>query len=152
MEPTIVEKPGFKVVGMKYRGQNEHGEIPQLWGQFVPRLGEIKHGVGRGESYGVMDNFDEASQEFDYLAAVEVDSTDDLPDGLLGWEVPAQTYAVFTVQFSSIMEGYKYAYETWLPKSEYQRVPGPEVEFYPETFYPEDGSSQLQLWVPVKRG
>jgi predicted transcriptional regulator YdeE len=28
----------------------------------------------------------------------------------------------------------------------------PEFEFYPEAFNPEDGSSELQLWVPVKRG
>ena len=50
------------------------------------------------------------------------------------------------------MEGFKYAFETWLPQSEYQRMPGPEFEFYPETFDPEDGSSELQIWVPVKRG
>ena len=149
MEPTIIQKPGFKVAGMKYRGQTEHGEIPQLWDRFVPRMGEIKHGVGGHESFGVMDNFDEASQEFDYLAAIEVASTDDLPDGMVGWEIPDQTCAVFTVAFSSIMEGYSYAYKTWLPESKYQCAPGPEVEFYPEEFNPEDGASELQLWVPI---
>ena len=151
METKIVERSGFRVVGMKYRGKNEQGEIPQLWGQFMPRSREIKHAVGLRVPYGVMDNFDEASNEFDYVAGIEVDSTDDLPDGMVGWEIPDQTYAVFTVAFPSIMEGYQYAYETRLPESEYQRVPGPEFEFYPEEFNPEDGSSELQLWVPVKR-
>ena len=42
MEHQIVNKPGFTVVGMKYRGKNEHDEIKQLWGQFVPRIREIQ--------------------------------------------------------------------------------------------------------------
>ena len=28
-EPKTLTKPAFTVIGMKYRGKNEHGEIPQ---------------------------------------------------------------------------------------------------------------------------
>ena len=65
MEPKIVDMPAFTVVGMYYRGTNQNNEIPQLWRQFGPRVVEIKNMTKENISYGVMDNFDEASKEFD---------------------------------------------------------------------------------------
>lgn len=67
MEPEIVERAGMTVIGLKYRGRNEHQEIPQLWARFVPRMHEV-HSVSTA-SFGVMDNYDPTTGEYDYLAA-----------------------------------------------------------------------------------
>jgi hypothetical protein len=50
----IVDLGEFLVVGMPYLGKNEHGEIAKMWGEFVPRIGEIKHQTASVYmSYGV---------------------------------------------------------------------------------------------------
>ncbi|MGC1121768.1 MAG: GyrI-like domain-containing protein [Candidatus Methanofastidiosia archaeon] len=86
MEPEIKSKPAFTVVGIKYRGKNENNEIPQLWFKLGPRINEIKHRVG--SAYGVMDNYDEESGKFDYIAGIEVDSSADIPEGMVSIDVP----------------------------------------------------------------
>ncbi len=42
MEPKIISKPGFTLLGLRYYGKNEHGEISQLWGQFNRRMASFK--------------------------------------------------------------------------------------------------------------
>lgn len=150
MEPRIISRPAFTVVGMHYRGKNEYGEIPQMWRQFGPRIGEIKHQVKHGVAYGVMGNYDHSMGEFDYVAGVEVDSVADIPEGMVSWEIPEQTYAVFSFPFAALREAYQYAYKTWLPVSDYQYADGPEFEFYPEEFNPDDENSKMALYVPIK--
>jgi AraC family transcriptional regulator len=150
MEPKIINRPAFTVVGAKYHGKNENDEIPQMWGEFGPRMGEIKHVVDPHVAYGVMDNYDEESGTFDYLAGLEVESAVDLPEGMVGWEVPEQTYAVFTSTLPTLHETFQHIYETWLPQSGHQRAGGPEFELYDENFDPQDESSEMYIYIPVK--
>ena len=103
-EPKITSKPAFSVIGMKYRGKNEHDEIPQLWGKFMAREGEIKDKLDPQICYGVEDNHDEVSGEFDYVAAFEVGKDAEVPEGMVKWDVPAQTYAAFTCTLPTIQE------------------------------------------------
>jgi AraC family transcriptional regulator len=151
MEPRIVSVPAFTVVGMKYRGKNEQNEIPQLWSQFGPRMGEIKHKVDRDIAYGVMGNYDENTGEFDYVAAIEVERADGIPTGMASWVVPEQTYAVFVCTLPTIRETFQHVYETWLPQSGYQRGSDVEFEFYDADFDPQDPSSEMQIYIPIKK-
>ena len=82
-EPKITSKPAFTVIGMKYRGKNEQEEIPQLWGKFMERESEINDRVNPRVCFGVEDNFDKTSGEFDYVAAFEVSSDADVPEGMV---------------------------------------------------------------------
>jgi AraC family transcriptional regulator len=150
MEPKIVAREAFTVVGMKYHGKNENNEIPQLWDKFGPRAEEIKHIVDPHVAYGVCGNFDDSSHEFDYVAGFEVDSTTEIPEGMVSWDVPAGKYAVFTCTLPTLGETYQHAYHTWLPQSGYQRAPGPEFELYDESFDPEDPSSKMDAYIPLK--
>lgn len=147
MEPEIKSRPAFTVVGMKYRGKNEKNEVPQLWDKFVPRMKEIKHVVG--PAYGVMDNYDEKSGEFDYVAGLEVDSTADILEGMVSMDVPEQAYAVFTCTLPTLFEAFQYVYKKWLPQSGYKRAEGPEFELYDENFNPEDETSKMYIYIPV---
>ena len=150
MEPKIIKGAAFTVVGMKYHGKNENNEIPQLWGEFGPRMGEIKQVANPHVAYGVCDNFDKGSSEFDYIAGFEVGSTDEIPEGMVSWDIPAGQYAVFTCTLPTLGEAYQYAYHTWLLQSGYQRAPGPEFELYDESFDPRDPSSEMDVYIPIK--
>jgi AraC family transcriptional regulator len=150
MDPKIVSRPAFTVVGLKYRGKNENKEIPQLWDQLMPRAGEIAGRVNPQVAYGVEGNFDMNSGEFDYLAGFEVSDENAAPAGMSVWRVPEQTYAVFACTLPTLMETMGHIYQTWLPQSGYQHGGGPEFEFYDEHFDPHDDRSTMYLYVPIR--
>ena len=150
MEPKIVTRPAFTVVGMLYRGKNENQEIPQLWQAFGPRMGEIVHASKEPIAYGVMDNYDEETGEFDYVAALKVDSAEDIPEGMLSWQIPESKYAVAACSLPTLHETFHELYHEWLPNSGYERAPGPEFELYDERFDNKDPHSELDLYIPIR--
>lgn len=151
MQAEIVNKPAFKIVGMKYHGKNEHNDIPQIWGQFIPMIKEIKHQVPQAGVYGAMDNLNEESREFDYLAAVPVKQIADVPEGLVSWEIPEAKYVVVTCTLPTIGKAFDYVYKNWLAQSGYERACGPEFEFYDEDFDPDDENSNMTIYIPIKK-
>ena len=150
MEPKIVSREAFTVVGQKYRGKNEDNEIPQIWQAFMPRVPEIGHIVNPHVAYGICGNMDVDSGEFDYVAGFEVSNAEAVPEGLVSWEVPAAKYAVFSTTLPKIGETFEYAYKTWLPQSGYQPAGGPDVELYDEQFDPQDPNSKFDIYIPIK--
>jgi predicted transcriptional regulator YdeE/DNA-binding transcriptional MerR regulator len=149
MEPKIVTKPAFTVVGMLYHGRNENNEIAQMWGEFVPRMGEIKHATGAHETFGVCRDL-EPEGLFEYVAGLPVTQAEDVPQGMVSWEVPEQKYAVFPCTLPTIGEAYAYANKTWLPGSGYERGDGPDFEHYDESFNPDEDGSHFHIYVPIK--
>jgi predicted transcriptional regulator YdeE len=148
MEPKIVTKPAFTVVGMEYRGKNDNNQIAQMWQEFIPRMREIKHGNYSWGTYGVCRDLPEG-EGMHYLAAVEVDQVEDLPAGMVVWEVPEQTYAVFPCTLPTLHEAYRHAFETWLPGSGYRRADGPDFELYTEEFDARVADSRMYIYVPI---
>jgi len=148
MEPQIVTKPAMTLVGVQAHGKLEGLDLKGLWSEFGPRMAEIKGGDLR-VCYGAMDHYDEATGEFDYLAACEVRGVDAVPSGMASWNVPAQTYVVYSCTLPQIGEGWQTIYQQWLPASGYRRAAGPEFELYDEKFNPQDPASVLYICVPI---
>jgi AraC family transcriptional regulator len=140
-------RPAFAAVGMKYRGRNEGNEVPELWEAFIPRMGEVKSRADLTIAYGVMDNYDEDSGEFDYIACVEVASSEELPEGMVMVEIPEQTYAVFKASLPTIKEDFDKVYQEWLPSQDLRRAPGPEFELYDREF---DVDQTIYIYMPVR--
>jgi AraC family transcriptional regulator len=151
MEPQFVTKPAFTIVGMLLRATPMTPEIPKLWDRFVPRIDEIAHLAEPKTDYGVMDHFDEATGQFDYLAGCSVTAVDTLPAGMQQWDVPANTYAVFTTTVPTIGQVMGHIYNTWLPTSGYRHAAGPYFERYGEHFNPEDPASTFSIYIPVEK-
>jgi AraC family transcriptional regulator len=150
MEPKIVEREAFTVVGMRYRGKNENNEIPQMWGVFGPRMQEIEDVANRSVCYGISDNVDASTGEFDYIAGLEVSGGKEVPEGMVSWEVPAGRYAVFPTTLPKIGETFQHAYHEWMPASEFEHRPGPDFEQYDQSFDNDDPDSQFDLFIPLK--
>ena len=148
MEPQIVKKPAMTLMGLQLHGKLEGMDIKGLWNGFGPRMAEIKGGDSN-VCYGAMDNYSEATGEFDYLAACEAKGAAVLPAGMVSWNIPAQTYAVFPCTLPQVGEAWMTAYQQWLPTSGYQRATGPEFELYDEKFNPQDPAAVLYLCVPI---
>lgn len=161
MEPKIVTKEGFKVIGMECKTTLRDNKIPELWKRFLPRVAEIKNNLHSCVYYGlsIMYNklhetgeFDNDS-EFTSIASVEVDSFDNIPDGMISREVPTQKYAVFTHKgcLSTLRETYDYIYGTWAVKSGIEIDDADEFEYYDERFDPSGSpESEVDIYIPIK--
>lgn len=151
-EAQIVEKEAFLVAGVRYEGENKQGEIGELWEKgLLPRMGELAaiaadaHGA-----YGVARAL--AGVEpgpFEYLAGMAVKSIEKLPEGMVGWKMPAHTYAVFRATgVSDLGRVHGYFFGEGLPQSEYESADSFMFEYYPE-MYPQD--HVILLYFPIKR-
>jgi predicted transcriptional regulator YdeE/DNA-binding transcriptional MerR regulator len=153
MKPNFVSKEAFKVVGISYVGKNENQEIPKLWEEFNPRMKELKnaeyccYGACFGDVEGAADD------EFEYIACVAVESTPDIPEGMVMREIPAHKYAVFTHHGSleTLHDTYEYIYNTWLPQSGYELDGKFDMEMYDDDFNMDDwDNSKFYIYVAIK--
>ncbi len=152
MEPKIVSRPAFTVAGLVHRGAVDSEKIGALWGQFFARMGELQPVVEPDVAYGVMANYDEATGEFDYIAAAQVPEGKILPAGFVEVPVPASEWAVFTTTMPDLGQTYPYIYGTWLPKSGYQHRPAPEFELYGPSFDPANPACEFEIYIPIMKG
>lgn len=151
MQANIITKPAFTVVGLRIHAKAMSPEIPALWGQFAPRIDQVPHLAEPHVSYGMMDNFNEAASELDYMAGVSVTNADALPTGMTVWNVPAATYVVFETTIPTIGETMWKVHSEWFPASGYRQAPGPYFERYGETFNPNDPTSKISIYMPVEK-
>ena len=152
MEPKFITRPAFAIVGMRYFGKNENQEIKALWGVANTRFGELKHIVDDG-AYGICTNIEGAQPgEFEYVAGLKVSNTEDIPEGMVLREQPAQKYAVFTHvgSLETLQATYNYIYHVWLPQSGHQLAATFDFEFYNEDFKDFAPDSRFYIYVPIK--
>jgi AraC family transcriptional regulator len=155
MTPKIVSRPAFHVVGLRGRFvPGTASQIPQLWNRFVPLLDSVPD-RDRATSYGVMvaDKAGERGEPaLEYTACVEVPSLANVPDGMVGFTVPANTYAVFTHDghVSKIGQTCDAIWGQWLPNSNLEPAMAPEFESYDERWNPATGEGPVDIYIPVK--
>ncbi|MFN2201069.1 MAG: GyrI-like domain-containing protein [Caldilineaceae bacterium] len=150
MQAKLVEKPAFTIVGMVTRTKPGDPSMMQLWMDFDGQKERVRGQVSRGVFYGASDNYDPQTTEFDYLAGVAVKPGQAAPEGMVAWEIPAQTYAVFETTLAEIGDTIGYIYGPWMAGSDFQRTHGPDFELYEEDFDGQDPSSKVYVHIPVK--
>ncbi len=157
MEPRIVTKEAFAVVGIPFKGQISSGpyedgennnEIGKAWDAFNARAGEITgwSSPAIGLCFG-MPNDDEPW----YIAGAEVAHAGAVPEGMVARDVPAQKYAVFECTLPTLGETYKYIMEEWQPASGYERADAPDFEVYDDNWAMNDpAGSPMYVYWPIR--
>jgi AraC family transcriptional regulator len=98
--PHIQTQGPLFLVGISARHpMGAAGEIPEQWQRFQSWLGHIPGQKGK-VAYGVCQNFDDDNQ-MDYLCAVEVASSSEVPAELTSLKIAAQSYAVSVMTATS---------------------------------------------------
>ncbi len=154
MEPKIVKRPAFKVIGVSIRTNGKMGpggEIPAFWCTVMSQgtLERIPNRIGNA-CYGMCFDCNEDG-EFTYMIAQEVTPDTDVPEGLTGRTIPETTYAVFTakgVVQKSIPETFTFIYGVWLPQSGYECAGTEDFEYYDERFT-DDEKAEVDIYVPI---
>jgi AraC family transcriptional regulator len=98
----------------------------------------------------VVGNYDEATGEFDYVAGINVSAAAEVPEGMVSWDIPAQTFAVFSCTLPELGSTLEHIHGTWLPASEYQHTDGPALELYDEDFDPGNPDSLMYVYIPIE--
>ncbi|MCB5246429.1 MAG: GyrI-like domain-containing protein [Candidatus Cloacimonetes bacterium] len=155
MEPRMVSREAFTVVGLKCRSSIQNNVIPQLWDDFNKVCASIPHTVTDLTTYGVCfygDGDDPAGDVFSYLAGVEVANADDIPAGMEAISIPAGDYAVFEHRgpLDKLPGTYQKIMAQWLPGSAYERVGTLDFELYDWRFRWGQPDSLLEIWIPVR--
>ncbi len=153
MEPKIVEKDRFFLVGMEYYGTGNDNRIQKLWEKFMNRIGEIHNTISKEISWGFCEMLygDPDDGPFSYIAAAPVRAVEGIPRGMLAKEVPASKFAVFTHigSLDTLSKTYEHIYSVWLPKSGYQQADSFGMELYDERFN-FTPTSEFDIYIPIQ--
>ena len=153
METRIINLPAMRIIGMAYIGKNENMEIKSLWGDFIPRAGEVQGKMCKDVKLGVCGDTREDGS-FRYVAGFQVDADVPVPDGMTTFDVPAATYVVVTQHgpLSDDKNGLgvvlNYVYNEWIPQSNYKRATTPDIEWYDERFNDKE-NSEMDVYTPI---
>ena len=131
-KPRIIDlDQPIKIVGMAVDTdvKNIYRDVPRLGKRFVnyKKENEIPNKKHPWVFTAVSKDFDEDRQTFTYIIGDVVTSFADIPTGLITFEIPALTYAVFPIRPKNrlgwgiaIGAAKKFVYTNWLPNSGYQ--------------------------------
>lgn len=133
---------------------DEMEKIPALWMRFGPNFGHLPNQVG-GIGYGLGIGVRHGSNNFEYMAAMEIRSADGLAEGMTSYRVPAQQYAVFNHphHVSELGKMINTIVQKYFPDSPYESNFAGGVDFferYSEEFDPLVGVGGMEIWFPIK--
>jgi predicted transcriptional regulator YdeE/DNA-binding transcriptional MerR regulator len=157
MEPRIVTKPAFTVVGLPFTGfisnapyeeGKSNNEIGLVWDEFNRRAGEIQNICG--PAYGLCFGMPNDREPW-YIAGFEVSRAENIPAGMMSMSVPAQKYAIFPCTLGALGATYRYITEEWQPQSGAEHADAPDFELYDEEPGPGDPREmKLSVYWPIK--
>lgn len=145
-EPRIEDGRLLLIAGI---AEHDQARIPDVWERFGPYMGTVPTETG-WYAYGVC--MIDSDGTFTYVAGVEVERVDELPDEMTSVLVPAGRYAVFAHRdsISTIRETLDAIFETWQPNTPYEVLRTPLFERYEQEFDPLTGKGGVEIWVPIK--
>ena len=148
MEPRIIYKPAFTVVGFSQEFMGDDIAVDTLWDRLAAHYQEIPF-VDPDVGYGVHLI---TSENHRYLAGLGVTRPDmSAPLDMAELRIDPHTYAVFTHfgSMATLPETLDYIFEGWLPGANYAACADFYFEFYDDHYQPDSSHSTLFIWVPV---
>lgn len=161
MDYRIEEKPYFQIAGIKkrvpIRFEGVNPEIEAMWQSLdETKIRELKQ-LSDTEPSGIIQastNFDEGRMdekgELDHYIGVA--TTDDAPKNWERLEVPAASWAVFSVtgRFPEAMQDtWGRIYSEWFPSVNYELTDGPEMLSIKDSDLSQPEVT-CEIWIPVK--
>lgn len=127
-----------------------------LWKNFMSRRKEINTSFQNQlfslQVYDV-DYFKDfnPTKDFTKWALIEVESFEEVPEGMSCFNLFGGLYAVFNYKGSSTDTSvFQYIFGQWLPQSDYVLVHRPHFEILGEKFKNADPNSEEEIWIPIK--
>jgi AraC family transcriptional regulator len=146
-----------KLVGKRLEMSFAENKTPGLWKSFMPRRSEIQNKVNADfismQVYATLPDLQQFNPHVKFVkwAAVEVESFDNVPEGMETILLPAGLYAIFHHKGSSDDNSiFQYIFTEWLPASGYELDHRPHFEILGEKYKNRDPESEEDIFIPVK--
>lgn len=160
MDIKTVSRDVMKLVGIekKVNYYNTHEENPKIWEEFIKRYEEIKN-KKNPEIYFEVLSETLNNLYFNAFFCVEVNNTNEIPEGMIVRELPASEYLVFThkgavvsEKGSLLKETYDFIYGKYIPSSDYEVSGDFSFELCDINRFkgPNDPNSELDIYIPIK--
>lgn len=158
MDIEMVEREKLYFAGFKGNTSKGFFIIPKLWHKLNKKKNRIKNKTNMDFTVGINDysgeaDFEKTNPAFDYYAAVEVNSEEDLDKDMSIFTLPASKYVVFIYKGKakdSMQPVMDYIYKEWFPKSNSRLNEQARADFvrYSEKT-DEKGESRIEVWIPI---
>ncbi|MNH71314.1 Bacterial transcription activator, effector binding domain [compost metagenome] len=151
-EVTIMEKPAFLAVGIKWEGtfaEAGAGGIRQVIQQMHDRLHEIQHVSDPNTLLGLSYHVTESG--FIHYSALQVSAVHEIPEGMVSISVPALSYARLEHRKGqNIDKSYEQIF-AWIEEQGYKKAPGDltHCEEYPIEQDPYTGDPEFNILIPI---
>ncbi|GAB4151143.1 MAG: hypothetical protein Kow00107_01730 [Planctomycetota bacterium] len=153
MEPKIVTKEEFRVVGLHYYGDNSDNSIPELWSDFCKREHEMPPAIEPDIWYGVCwCESEDCGGKFNYLACRAVAKDAPVPSGMREYTVPAHKYAVFTHygKLDTLHATYVRIMNEDMKRLGLEFASMFSFELYDKDFRYGEDDSKMYIYIPIK--
>jgi len=149
MNPEIIERAEFSVLGITARINPMEADYQDLWGnQFTPRQNEIFALAAEPGCYSFYFGTEQEGLA-DFIAGVIVEQGTPAPEGLVVRAAPGGQYAVFACTMATLSPTWGQIYAEWLPSSEYvEDESRPSYEYYAVDMG-EGPDAPLTIHVPI---
>ncbi|MGL5116633.1 MAG: AraC family transcriptional regulator [Beijerinckiaceae bacterium] len=151
-EPKISEHKGILAIGLL--GQYAFGANEGIAGQWAKFMGSMFVGIENkvpsipiGVTLGIDDD-----GNFDYVTAVEVNSSTTVPSGLTKVQISPRHWAIFEHDgnITTLSKTYMAIWDRWLPDHNQRLANSPSIERHKETFDPRTGNGGVEIWIPIE--
>ncbi|GJM13795.1 MAG: hypothetical protein DHS20C12_21980 [Pseudohongiella sp.] len=155
----VVLQADKKLVGMAAEMSVTKDATPSLWQRFMPRRNEIQNTVGSAlfsvQHFAESQDFENFTPEtvFEKWAAVEVENSDSVPDGMQSFVLRGGHFAVFDHQGppSEFPKTLSFIFIDWLPRSEWSLDAREHFEMLLPGWRPDDPEAREEVWIPLKQ-
>lgn len=148
MEPRLIFKPAFSVIGLSHDGVRPNGYRDALWEALGARYPEMPH-ADPDAGFGVHTWNADGHR---YLAGLALRGAGPTPVGMVSLSIGPHAYAVFAHagRAHHLDETIRRVYVDWLPGSGYRLAENLYFEYYDDRFIPGSEQSLLFLFIPVQ--
>lgn len=163
MEPKLITKPEFHIIGYELKTRNIDGQnnidIPEFWQLYLEKklFKNIPNPLNCKEELGICTDFSPETGEFSYLIGMEVAEGTPAPEGLVYRSIPEMQYAVFSTPKSdeatfttSIQSTWNYVFTEWFPQSGFEHAGVLDFELYDERCHGTK-NKVMDIYIPVKQ-
>jgi len=152
LTPRFETAPAFLLAGTRqiHSFADAPRDIPSQWQAFAPQL--PLPGQKGTRTFGATCAAWPDEQRFEYMCAAEVESFDNLPEGMGRMRVPEAHYAVFTHEgpISKIRETWEAVF-AWFTASGQIPANTPDFELYDQLNDREAKPGIVEIWFPIRK-
>ena len=131
----------------------------ELWGRFMPKRMQVQNSIGEDlysmQVYDELVDYDtyDPSTVFEKRALIEVENSENPPEGMEAYTLQGGKYAVFDHKgpIDTFQVTLDYIFKTWLPSSGFEIDHREHFEILGEKYLgPFDPNTEEEVWIPIK--